>query len=202
MSSFSYVFKFFLWFDGGLHLHSPFLMLVSVFLTVRTRGWTKVVDSTRAIGPYAHKGNQWYSYDDPFSVAHKAEYIRSSGYGGAMVWDLSLDDHLNLCCREPMPLLRSINRVLRTVSYPDPRPGGGTCGQAPKPPTPPPPKRTTTYASGELFPSLPSANTPCHQIRPSVGGEHHTASQVAEQIKLLLSTQQKVINQYDETQDT
>lgn len=126
-------------------------MFVPIFLAVRTRGWTKVVDSTRAIGPYAHKGNQWYSYDDPFSVTHKAEFIRSSGYGGAMVWDLSLDDHLNLCCREPMPLLRSINRVLRTVSYSEPRPGGGNCGQASKPPTPPPPKRTTTYASGKLF---------------------------------------------------
>lgn len=152
------------------HILSPSLTQTSQLcltsLTVRTRGWTKVVDSTRAIGPFAHKGNQWYSYEDPASVAHKAQYIKTSGYGGAMVWDLSLDDIINACCREPMPLLRSINRVLRTVSYPEPRPGGGNCAQPSKPPTPSPPKRTTTYASGKLYLPVSSLHQSHHAARP------------------------------------
>lgn len=107
-----------------------------------------MVDTTKAIGPYAHKDKQWYSYDDPASVTFKAQYIKNKGFGGAMVWDLSLDDFLNKCCREPMPLLRAINRQLRSVRYPEPRPGGGDCSMPQGAPTPFPPKRTTTYASG------------------------------------------------------
>nr|XP_027218101.1 probable chitinase 10 isoform X3 [Penaeus vannamei] len=117
---------------------------------VRTPGWSKVVDAKGAIGPFAHKGDQWYSYEDPDSVTRKANYILSSGYGGAMVWDLSFDDLLNDCCRESMPLLRSINRVLRSVPYPPPRPGGGDCSRPPVDTTPPTPARTTTYASDTI----------------------------------------------------
>lgn len=120
-------------------------------LAVRTPGWSKVVDATGAIGPFAHKGDQWYSYEDPASVTRKANHILSSGYGGAMVWDLSFDDALNDCCREPMPLLRAINRVLRSVPYPPPRPGGD-CTRPSVDTTPPTPTRTTTYASGEYRP--------------------------------------------------
>ena len=65
-----------------------------------------------------------------------------------MVWSLDLDDFMNHCCKEPMPLLRSINRVLRSVSYPPPRPGGGNCSPPPSVATPPPPVLTTTYAGG------------------------------------------------------
>ncbi|KAG7164862.1 chitinase 10-like 5, partial [Homarus americanus] len=114
--------------------------------SVRTPGWSKVVDATGAIGPYAHKGDQWYSYDDPATAERKATFIKESGYGGAMVWDLSFDDLYNECCRESMPNLRSINRVLRSVPYPPPRPGGN-CAKPSIGVTPPTPIRTTTYAS-------------------------------------------------------
>ena len=76
------------------------------FLTVRKRGWTKPVDSLGKIGPYAYKGNQWISYDDPDMVTKKGKYIREKGLGGAMIWTIDFDDYQNLCCREPMPLLR------------------------------------------------------------------------------------------------
>ncbi|XP_068222684.1 probable chitinase 10 isoform X2 [Palaemon carinicauda] len=114
---------------------------------VRSPGWSKAVDPTGAIGPFAHAGNQWLSYEDPASVTRKADYIKANGYGGAMVWDLSFDDRLNECCTEPYPLLRAINRVLRSVPYPPPRPGGGNCSPPPGQVTPPTPILTTTYAS-------------------------------------------------------
>lgn len=110
------------------------------------------MDAKGAIGPFAHKGDQWYSYEDPDSVTRKANYILSSGYGGAMVWDLSFDDLLNVCCRESMPLLRAINRVLRSVPYPPPRPGGGDCTRPSVDTTPPTPTRTTSYEPGECQP--------------------------------------------------
>ncbi|MPC08479.1 putative chitinase 3 [Portunus trituberculatus] len=132
---------------GPATLQRGMMAYFEICQAVRTRGWTKVVDTTKAIGPYAHNGNQWYSYEDQFSVTHKAQYIKNKGYGGAMVWDLSLDDVLNRCCLESMPLLRAINRQLRSVRYPEPRPGGGDCTGPQQAATPFPPRRTTTYAS-------------------------------------------------------
>ena len=115
------------------------------FNPVRKAGWGKYVDNAGAIGPFATKGRQWLSYDDPDMMTKKGKYILDAGLGGAMVWTIDFDDFQNKCCREPFPLLRAINRVLRAVPYPDPRPGGDC--SAPTPPvTPAPPKISTTYA--------------------------------------------------------
>jgi chitinase len=43
------------------------------------------------------------SYDDPESIAAKAEYVRREGYGGIMFWELGGDDG---------SLLRAIHRGL------------------------------------------------------------------------------------------
>ncbi|MGQ9908489.1 MAG: glycoside hydrolase family 18 protein [Candidatus Flexifilum sp.] len=34
----------------------------------------------------------WITYDDPESLARKAEYVRDRGFGGMMFWELSADD--------------------------------------------------------------------------------------------------------------
>lgn len=75
----------------------------------------------------------------------KGKYIRKTGLGGAMVWSIGFDDFQNFCCREPMPLLRALNRELRSIPYPPPRPGGD-CTKPAVPVTPPPPIRTTTFS--------------------------------------------------------
>jgi len=41
--------------------------------------------------PWLYDGETFISYDDPQSVALKAEYIRKKNLGGAMVWELSQD---------------------------------------------------------------------------------------------------------------
>ncbi len=43
--------------------------------------------------PFAHDPvtGTWYSFDDPRSIAEKAEYSRSNRYGGVLVWELSND---------------------------------------------------------------------------------------------------------------
>ena len=79
-------------------------------------------------------------------MTRKAEYIQSSGFGGAAVWTLDLDDFNNICCQGQYPLLNTISEKLRGV--------GGVrkgCGR-PSPPVTPAPTRpeSTTYDDGSL----------------------------------------------------
>jgi len=60
-------------------------------------------------------------YDNIAMIRYKSEWIKKMGLGGGMIWALDLDDFRNRCGCEPHPLLRTINRVLR--SNPDPDPG-------------------------------------------------------------------------------
>ncbi|WP_265522909.1 glycosyl hydrolase family 18 protein [Oerskovia flava] len=41
------------------------------------------------VSSWRYDGNQWWSFDDPQSVAAKADYIVAEGLGGGMWWDLS-----------------------------------------------------------------------------------------------------------------
>ncbi|XP_076042458.1 putative chitinase 10 isoform X2 [Oratosquilla oratoria] len=135
---------------GPITLQAGMMAYFEICEKVRSSGWTKAVDSLGKVGPFAYKGNQWISFDDPASVTKKAEYIKTKGLGGAMVWSMDLDDFMNKCCLEPMPLLRAINRVLRTVAAAPPRPGGGNCARPPPPVTPAPIEMTTGYNPGKV----------------------------------------------------
>jgi chitinase len=41
---------------------------------------------------WLYDGTQWWSYDDPITVARKMLYVRVNRLGGAMVWSLDADD--------------------------------------------------------------------------------------------------------------
>ncbi len=41
---------------------------------------------------WLYDGTQWWSYDDPLTVARKMVYVRANRLGGAMVWSLDGDD--------------------------------------------------------------------------------------------------------------
>ncbi|XP_048764579.2 acidic mammalian chitinase-like isoform X2 [Ostrea edulis] len=47
--------------------------------------------------PYYVTGNTWVGYDDVYSVKNKAKWVLQEGYGGSMVWSLSLDDFNKMC---------------------------------------------------------------------------------------------------------
>lgn len=61
------------------------------------------------------------SFDDIGMIRHKSQYIKAMGLGGGMIWALDLDDFKNECGCEEYPLLKTINRVLRDYSVPDPK---------------------------------------------------------------------------------
>jgi chitinase len=79
----------------------------------------------------------------------QVKYIKNMGFGGAMAWTVDLDDFNNLCCREPFPLLRTINRILGSV--PEQEPTRADCTKPPAPITPQPPTLTTGIDTGKFL---------------------------------------------------
>nr|BAA14014.1 Pjchi-2 [Penaeus japonicus] len=98
-----------------------FLAYYGVCDRVLNRGYTVVKDPEGRMGPYAYSGNQWVGYDDIAMIRYKSEWIKQMGLAGGMIWALDLDDFKNRCGCEPHPLLRTINRVLRSHPDPDPK---------------------------------------------------------------------------------
>nr|APL97142.1 chitinase 2 [Penaeus monodon] len=98
-----------------------FLAYYEICDRVLNRGFTVVKDPEGRMGPYAYNGNQWFGYDDIAMIRYKSEWVKKMGLGGGMIWALDLDDFSNRCGCEPHPLLRTINRVLRSHPDPDPK---------------------------------------------------------------------------------
>lgn len=71
-------------------------------------------------GPIARSRDEkiahnWVSYDDISMVRLKAKYILKRNLGGAVVWDVSMDDFRNLCRNGNNPLLTNIYRTLNSI---------------------------------------------------------------------------------------
>lgn len=47
----------------------------------------------QAVATYCYTGanGQWWTFDDPWSIGKKTDYIKANGLGGAMIWELSGD---------------------------------------------------------------------------------------------------------------
>ncbi|XP_076759589.1 acidic mammalian chitinase-like [Xylocopa sonorina] len=71
-----------------------------------------VVRSEELGVPYTYFDNQWISYDDADSIRKKIEFINSKGLGGAMIWNIDLDDFRGNCGSK-YPLLSTVNNVLK-----------------------------------------------------------------------------------------
>ncbi|XP_063991985.1 acidic mammalian chitinase-like [Diachasmimorpha longicaudata] len=73
--------------------------------------WTVEFDQ-QAKAPYAYKGDQWIGYENIQSAKDKANFIRNSELGGAMIWTIDFDDFRGRC-GEKYGILRGLNDVLR-----------------------------------------------------------------------------------------
>lgn len=64
--------------------------------------------------PYAFKDREWISYDDEESIYYKSTWIRTSGFKGAMILSLNVDDWNGTCygTNETFPLTRTILKAL------------------------------------------------------------------------------------------
>lgn len=64
--------------------------------------------------PYLHRSHEWVSYEDQRSVMEKAEYIKSYGLRGAMIYSLNADDYLGSCQLNDnkFPLSHSVRSTL------------------------------------------------------------------------------------------
>ncbi|XP_076244080.1 putative chitinase 10 [Calliopsis andreniformis] len=91
------------------------------------------------LGPSAYSKDQWVGYDNTENISAKGEYILQSGYGGATMWTVDLDDFSNRCCEESFPLLKAINRALGRLKTKPTQ----DCRRPAEPVTPQPPTLTT-----------------------------------------------------------
>ncbi|XP_050304967.1 probable chitinase 10 isoform X2 [Anthonomus grandis grandis] len=92
-----------------------FLAFYEICDRVKSRSWTVKRDPLGRIGPYAHMGNQWVSYDDIADIRRKSQFVKSLGLGGGMIWALDLDDFRNKCGCGKHPLLKTMNQELRGI---------------------------------------------------------------------------------------
>ncbi|KAK2851715.1 hypothetical protein Q5P01_007991 [Channa striata] len=73
-----------------------------------TEVWNQVQDV-----PYAYKGNQWVGYDNIRSFQIKANWLKNSNFGGAMVWTIDMDDYLGTFCNQgKYPLINVLKKGL------------------------------------------------------------------------------------------
>ncbi|XP_032898834.1 acidic mammalian chitinase-like [Amblyraja radiata] len=78
------------------------------FLNGATSEWNAPQDT-----PYAFKTGIWIGYDNVKSFGDKVEWLKKNNFGGAMVWDLALDDFSGAFCHQgPYPLINSLHSGL------------------------------------------------------------------------------------------
>ncbi|XP_075052133.1 acidic mammalian chitinase-like [Mixophyes fleayi] len=98
--------------------------------------------------PYACKNKEWVGYDNKESYCCKVRFLKESGFGGAMVWAIDLDDFLGTFCSEgKYPLIGHLKSLLEgsTINCPD------ICGSTTCP---------TTYGDTTSEPSVTSHPNP------------------------------------------
>ncbi|XP_026668174.1 mucin-5AC [Ceratina calcarata] len=78
----------------------------------QSNDWEVVQPNSKAMGPYAFKGDQWVGYDDEDIVKLKAKYANEKNLGGIMFWTIDNDDFRGKCHDRPYPLIEAAKEAL------------------------------------------------------------------------------------------
>jgi len=121
------------------------------YYEICSAGYTIVEGEDNVAGsPYGYKGTAWVGFENKKSLVNKARnLIKAKGLGGAMFWDLPLDDFSGTFCNEgKYPLINAVKSELENGIAPTPpKPTKSTPSHPPRPthaPTPPPTHRPHT----------------------------------------------------------
>ncbi|CAL4176605.1 unnamed protein product, partial [Meganyctiphanes norvegica] len=96
---------------GAFTREPGFLSFYEICTMMTDPGWAKHYDQQGEV-PFTYKGDQWVGYENVESIGKKADFIKSQGLGGVMVWALGQDDFQGSCGFGPHPLLNELNNRL------------------------------------------------------------------------------------------
>nr|UTR35850.1 chitinase [Agrotis ipsilon] len=97
--------------SGQYTTESGFLGYNEIASKFQSESWTKRFDSLAKV-PYAVKGQDWLSYDDPKSITAKIEFAKRLNINKVMVWEIETDDFRGSSGGGTYPLLKAINNAL------------------------------------------------------------------------------------------
>lgn len=92
-----------------------YLSYLEICLAIKNDGWQVVQDPNLLNGPYALSPTNvvnWVGYDDVAMVTEKSRFVLAHKLGGAMVWEVSLDDFQDSCGGGINPLLKAISSMI------------------------------------------------------------------------------------------
>uniref|UniRef100_A0A3Q3KGG2 chitinase n=1 Tax=Monopterus albus TaxID=43700 RepID=A0A3Q3KGG2_MONAL len=98
--------------------------------TFLKQGATQAWDAPQQV-PYAYNQGIWVGYDNVKSFQIKIQWLKQSGFGGAMVWSLDLDDFSGTFCGQGRyPLINTIKSGLGTGTITPTNSGGSSGGSS------------------------------------------------------------------------
>lgn len=141
---------------GKYTREAGFMSYYEICQEMETRGTQRWDDEQKV--PYYYNGKLWVGFDNVRSITEKVNWLKTKGYGGAMIWALDLDDFKQICksSHRAYPLLSVIYDLLtsgqvKPTTKPEPSPTPVTTTSTHKPTTSSHKPTTTTSDNGKEF---------------------------------------------------
>uniref|UniRef100_T1GD51 Uncharacterized protein n=1 Tax=Megaselia scalaris TaxID=36166 RepID=T1GD51_MEGSC len=137
------------------------------------KSWNVKWDQQESV-PYAYQGNQWVGYDNPQSIAAKAQFALSKNLAGVMIWSIETDDFRGDCGAGAYPLLKTAFSTINGGKVIPPTQGPvNPTTRRPNPPTQKPvtkPQVGGSDSCGGMTDGYFRSNAACNQFYQCVNG--------------------------------